>query len=196
MRTQIKTHIMKRIILFAVFLFQICISCAEHIKFMDMEVSGDAGKFKTSLIKKGFKYIKSFESSYEFMGKFANEYVRLTVLASPETKKVCKVIVYFSEKKTWVDLRNDYFEKKNLYKEKYPLDAEFEFFSSPYEEGDSYEMRAVKTDNCRYKSFFLALGGYITVEIEKTSNIKVIYEDRENTKIAQKELKQSALDDI
>lgn len=36
--------------------------------------------------------------------------------------------------------------------------------------------------------FFLAKGGHITVEIDKSARIKVVYEDRENIKIAQEEL--------
>lgn len=35
---------------------------------------------------------------------------------------------------------------------------------------------------------FLARGGHIVVQIDKTVRVKVIYEDRENIKIAQEEL--------
>ena len=40
------------------------------------------------------------------------------------------------------------------------------------------------------------MGGHITVEIDKEAKLKVVYEDRENIKIAQKELEQNAIDDI
>ena len=83
-----------------------------------------------------------------------------------------------------------------MYKSKYPLDRDYEFFSSPYEDGDGYEMRAVARDKCRYISFFLAMGGHITVEIDKTAQLKVVYEDRKNIKVAKQELDQNAIDDI
>ena len=83
-----------------------------------------------------------------------------------------------------------------MYKSKYPIDRDYEFFSSPYEDGDGYEMRAVAKDKCRYISFFFALGGHIAIEIDKTAQLKVVYEDRVNIKIAQQELEQNAIDDI
>lgn len=72
--------------------------------------------------------------------------------------------------------------------EEYPIDKDYEFFVSPYDDGDGYEMKAVAIDKCRYISFFLARGGHIVVQIDKTVRVKVIYEDRENIKIAQEEL--------
>ena len=43
---------------------------------------------------------------------------------------------------------------------------------------------------------FFAMGGHITVEIDKSSSVKVVYEDRKNIKIASQELDQKAIDDI
>jgi len=40
------------------------------------------------------------------------------------------------------------------------------------------------------------LGGHIAIEIDKTAQLKVVYEDRVNIKIAQQELEQNAIDDI
>lgn len=167
-----------------------------HIKFMGIEVSGDYESFKDSLLSKGFTYMSSFETLHKFYGKFANEIVTLNVLASPKTNTVCKVIVYFLEREDWQELKKDYFSKKEMYKSKYPLDRDYEFFSSPYEDSDGYEMRAVARDKCRYISFFLAMGGHITVEIDKTAQLKVVYEDRKNIKVAKQELDQNAIDDI
>lgn len=188
---------MKRIIFI---LTVICVvshmQAAGHIKFMGIEVSGDYESFKDSLLSKGFTYTSSFETSHKFYGKFANEIVTLNVLASPKSETVCKVIVYFPKREDWLELKKDYFTKKEMYKSKYPIDRDYEFFSSPYEDGDGYEMRAVAKDKCRYISFFLALGGHIAIEIDKTAQVKVVYEDRVNIKVAQQELEQNAIDDI
>ena len=40
------------------------------------------------------------------------------------------------------------------------------------------------------------MGGHITVEIDKTAQLKVVYEDRKNIKVAKQELDQNAIDDI
>lgn len=188
---------MRRIFLFFVFLlFAFTMQAAGHIRFMGIEVDGNYDSFKDSLETRGFKYMSSFETLYKYYGKFANEIVTLDVLVSPKTHTVCKVIVYFPQREDWSELKKDYFKKKEMFKSKYPLDRDFEFFSSPYEDGDGYEMRAVAINKCRYISFYLAMGGHITVEIDKEAKLKVVYEDRENIKIAQKELEQNAIDDI
>lgn len=189
--------LMNRIVFLIIFIFQLFHThSSEHIKFLGLNVSDDMEQFKDSLIKKDFIYVESFESSFKLLGKFANEIVTLTVLATPKSKTVCKVIVEFPIKRSWQDLKNDYFAKKNLYKLKYTLDKDFEFFSLPYEEGDGYELKAVMRNKCTYASFFLAIGGYITVKIDETPRIKVTYEDKQNLKIAQQELEESAIDDI
>lgn len=186
----------KFVIIFSLTLCITSVQATGHIKFMGIEVTGSYDNFKDSLKTKGFSYVSSFETLHKFYGKFANEIVTLNVLASPHTKTVFKVIVYFPIREEWRELKKDYFAKKEMYQTKYPIDKDYEFFSFPYEDGDGYEMRAVKQGKCRYVSFFLAVGGHISVEIDKTAQIKVVYEDRENIKVGQKELKQNAIDDI
>lgn len=168
----------------------------EHLQFLGLPIAGSYESFSKQLEDKGFVKFDEFESSYKFIGKFANEIVELTILASPRTKTVCKVIVYFPEKKSWTDLKEDYFKKKRLYRSKYLLTDDYEFFSSPYEDGDGYEFRAVKVDKCKYISFFKEIGGHISVEIDPKCRVKVTYEDDINIKIGQKELETNAFNDI
>lgn len=163
---------------------------------MGLPISGSAEFFIPRLEEKGFVKVDTFESSTKFIGKFANEIVNLTLLASPRTNTVCKVIVYFPKKNSWAELQSDYFKKKNLYRIKYLLTDDFEFFSSPYENGDGYEMRAVVNEKCNYHSFFKEEGGHIGVEICPLKCIKVTYEDDINIKIGQQELEYNAFDDI
>lgn len=84
----------------------------EHMMFMGLPLAGSAEYFIPRLEEKGFVKTDEFESTYNFIGKFANEIVRLTLLASPKTKTVCKVIVYFPEKESWSELKKDYFKKR------------------------------------------------------------------------------------
>lgn len=163
---------------------------------MNIEVNGKYEDFKDSLEAKGFRYLKSYKTCHTFYGIFANEIVTLEALASPKTNNMSKIIVYFPKKENWKNLKDDYFKKKELYSSKYPLNQEFEFFITPYEDGDGYEMRAVALEKCNYISFFLAVGGYITVEIHDKWQVRVTYEDRDNIRSAQEELDQQALEDI
>ncbi|MBR3022569.1 MAG: hypothetical protein IKH59_09430 [Bacteroidaceae bacterium] len=163
---------------------------------MGIEINGTYESFKDSLEARDFVYMSSYESLHRFYGRFANEIVTLNILASPKSQTVCKVIVFFPERENWNELKKDYFSKKKMYASKYPLDKDFEFFSSPYDEGDGYEMRAVTRNKCRFISFYLALGGHITVEIDESARIKIEYEDRANIKKAKEELEQNSIDDI
>lgn len=186
---------MKRLILLFILTFPVFNSFA-HIKFMGIEITGQYDVFKDSLETKGFLYESSFATSHTFSGIFANEFVTVEVLTTPKTKMVCKVIVYFSSKNTWEKLKTDYYAKKTLFKSKYLLDKDYEYFSYPYENGDGYEMRAVVQGKCNFISFFFAMGGHIWIEINKSAQVTVTYEDNENIKKAQKELENNALDDI
>ena len=81
-----------------------------------------------------------------------------------------------------------------MYKSKYLLTDDFEFFSSPFEDG--YELRAVGADKCSYASFFSEIGGHIGVQVSPDKCIKVTYEDDENIKIAKSEREFNAFEDI
>ena len=151
---------------------------------MGRTIDGSSELFISFLEERGFVKNNELESSDSFIGKFANEIVTLTLLTSPKTKTVCKVIVYFPEYQDWVDLKSDYFKKKRLYQSKYLLTDSFEFLSFPYDEGDGYEMRAVAQDKCKFVSFFKVSGGHIGVEICSKFCIKVTYEDDYNIKVA------------
>lgn len=188
---------MKRIILIFILLNHLALLYSSNsIRFMGIDINGDVDTFKKELINKNFIYSDSYKTAHKFIGKFVNETVELTVLASPITNIVCKVIVNFTQKSNWEDLKKDYFKKKYLYKLKYVLESEYEFFTSPYEDGDGYEMRAVHRDKCNYLSIFLVQGGGITLSISNSAQVKVTYENSENLKKAQLELEEISLDDI
>lgn len=167
-----------------------------HILFMGIPLNGTVEVFSLRLEEKGFTKVGEKEGSINYYGKFANELVKLTLVASPRTNTVCKIVIDFPEKESWSQLRNDYLEKKTLYNRKYLLTDEYEFFSSPYEEGDGYEMRAVVRDKCKFITFFSTEGGHIWVEICEKCCIRVTYEDTINIHVANEELQSNAYDDI
>lgn len=163
---------------------------------MGKQVTGTSDLFIKYLKEKGFTEISSFKTSYRLCGVFANEVVDLTVLATPTTNTVCKIIVYFSQKNNWEELKRDYFSKKILYSKKYVLTDSYSFFSDPYDEGDGYELIAVKNDKSHFISFFDAIGGTIGVEIESSCRVVVKYEDKQNMKLAEDELNYEIAKDI
>lgn len=102
-------------------------------------------------------------------------------------------LLYIFPKKTHGKVLNLITSEKEFIQRKYPLDKDFEFFSSPYDEGDGYEMRAVSLGKCNFASFYYATGGHIMIQIDEKQRIKITYEDRENIKISQSELDQKLL---
>lgn len=191
---------MKRYILLYFLLLSLASATAQtpekHLSFMGMQMVGTSDVFASRLKKKGFTQKKKIESITYFYGKFANEFVELELIASPITNTVCKIVVYFPFKKTWKSLKEDYLNKRKLYSLKYFRTDDFSFFSSPYDEGDGYELRAVQEGKCDYASFYEEEGGHLSLEISPKQKVKVSYEDDINMLIAKKELERKAYNDI
>lgn len=62
--------------------------------------------------------------------------------------------------------KSSYNRYKEILSNKYILSNEYMFFSSPYSEGDGYELSALYKDKCRFKSFFKdSLDNNISLEL-------------------------------
>ena len=176
--------------------FVLVCTAQNHLMFMGIPMTGSILDFSEKLKTKGF-IITSSEDNVVFMkGIFTDKDVNVGITSSPSTDEVCRIMVFFDTKDSWSSLKRDYNYLKNMYEQKYTLDKEFHFFINPYNEGDGYEMQAVKSDKCRYSSFFIADSGNIHIEISKLGRIVVVYEDSNNTKIEQKEKTTKILEDI
>jgi hypothetical protein len=102
------------------------------------------------------------------------------VCNTPITKKVWKIMVYLPEQNNWYDLKNTYEKFYDLFVKKYgePY-ASYNSFSTPYEEGDGYEMTAVAVEKCNYSAFW----NEVWMTVSKFKQIELNYENVTNSEI-------------
>lgn len=168
-----------------------------HMDFKGIPIDGPLNSFVQKLQGKGFIKDSNVGDDIVIMkGEFANEDTFLYILASSKTKTVWKVCVEFPKISTWSTLKMKYFEFKDLYTKKYGEPQSYEFFSSPYKEGDGYEMNAVNSEKCTHSSYFKIKEGYIAIDMAKKGAIEISYEDAQNNDLRKKEKENKILNDI
>ena len=193
---------MKKIIAIITLFLLTCyaVNAQEHLKFKGIPIDGDSKAFVQKLKEAGYVQDSSGDVVY-YKGTFAGlKDCSIMVKTTPKSNIVCSIMVLTDDVTSWYDLKGLYNKLKDSYSAKYELDASYDFFSSPYYEGDGYEIQAVKLDKCHYMSFFNASGGKIVVKISAVSSSKgyvvIIYEDTINTNLSDKEKEQTVFDDI
>lgn len=147
---------MKKVFLILIaIIIAIAANAQSHLQFMGIDIDGNCSSFVQKLSAKGFTLKENIETGGAIMhGTFTGKNVEVYILVTPISKQVMSVSVYYPKDNSWSSIKYDYFKLKNSFKQKYPLEKEFEFFSNPYYEGDGYEMQAVQNDKCHYVSFF------------------------------------------
>lgn len=187
---------MKKILLLLMIMPSMLAYAQHHLKFKGVEMNGTIIAFADSLKKKGFIVDNQDENTIWMKGTFVNEDVNIGILSTPKTHIVCRLMVFFNKKDDWYSLKSQYNKLKDNYEIKYEKDADYSFFSDPYYEGDGYEMTAVKSNKCRYTSFFKGEDGGINLEISKLACVVIVYEDFKNTQLEKIEKRNIAIDDI
>lgn len=168
-----------------------------HLEFRGVPIDGHINTFVSKMNKIGYSEVYRNESGAIMKGKFTNQDAELIIVATAKSKTVWKVAAHLDEDASWSKLKSDYFEYVNLYISKYGQPSNhFEFFSSPYYEGDGFELQALKNDKCHYATYFTTDNGTLSVSISSSGNLSLSYEDNINANLMTKEKQSSALDDI
>jgi len=189
---------MKRFLLtLCAILFSIAVFAQEHMTFKDVPMGCDLTTFVSKLKSQGFVQDLMQDNVAILKGDFAGK-SNCTILvgASERSKKVWKVVVNFPEKSSWYSLKNEYMSFKESYTKKYGKPKSYEFFSSPYDEGDGYELQAVRLEKCNYSSFYELGQGTIWLTIGSDENVEVHYEDKITSNIRKQEEQTSVSEDI
>lgn len=159
------------------------LNAQEHMMFMKTPIDGTISEFATKMRAKGFVQAEVGKNCIIMEGEFMGKDCVLGIHGTSRTKTVWKVLVVFTKDYTsWYSIKRDYTDIVDSYTEKYGIPSDtYHFFSSPYYEGDGYEIQALKMDKCTYRNFWLNLK-YGSIEISMTQNaqIKIGYEDRLN----------------
>lgn len=191
---------MKKLVL-AILICFVCfsINAQSHLTFKGLPILGDANEFALKLKDKGYTIVDSSDNFNFLTGTFAgHENVTIAVVGTPKTNTVYKVCVIFEkETDSFSKLETQYKSLLNSYIDKYGKpEKSYDFFMSPYYKGDGYELQAVKKDKCRYISFFSVENGHLIIEIAKTQNVMVTYEDLDGASLCSKEKELIINDDI
>ncbi len=178
----------------------------KHLTFRAVPIDGSLRAFTSQIEAKGFTlvYTPSDNSGAAFTGEFIGKEVTLLVITSPKTRTVWKVVVDFRDQRSWYSLKSDYRDLKNSLTLKYGIPTSYEYFRSPYEEGDGYEMTAIYAEKCVYVSYFDVkendkVVGTIALSIEKHDDqgyVSLRYEDAVNASMASSEKNATIYDEL
>lgn len=164
-------------------------------EFLGVKVDGKKDDAIAVFKSKGFipskiDYILK-SGNYNFAaldGTAGGKEVELSIHYTPISKLVWAFVIHLPEKTSWYSLKDDYQDFVSLFTEKYgEPDVKFDFFLSPYEEGDGYEMTAVEVEKCKYSAYW---GAKYSVSITRFKQVSLSYENELNAELNEKEKKQ------
>jgi hypothetical protein len=178
---------MKKGIMILLFTFLTIISFSQE--FIGIKVDGNINDVVEKFKGKGLKVSNrnSTPNVISMEGIVGNRNLELNIVCTPTTKIVWKFAVYLPKQTLWTSLESEYEEYLDLLTKKYgEPEKKYNFFSSPYEDGDGYEMTAVAVEKCTYAAFWPENLG-LFIEISKWKQVKINYENITNSAIARKE---------
>ena len=187
---------MKRILSLIAIVFVSCTMLfgQEHLKIKNIPIDGTVQSMYAKLKATGLKPMPDVPGALQ--GTFAGmDDCAFLIIGSDRTNTVYKVGVMTQFIDSWSSLKSMYLRLKEQYINKYNDCQSFEFFSSPYYEGDGYEMQALRMDKCTYASYFETPEGIISLEI-KDKCIFITYEDAINLEKAKAEFGENVINDI
>jgi len=159
-------------------------------EFLGIEVDGKRDEVIEKFKAKGFIVKNDKDNVVSMKGSVGNRNFDLNIVSTPKSKIVRKFAVYLPEQSTWNILLDEYTRYKMTLTDKYGKpESSFDFFSSPYQLGDGYEMTAVAADKSHYAAYWTLKGYALSIEISKWKQVRIAYENENNSKIAEKEQK-------
>ena len=111
------------------------------------------------------------------------------LVATPQSKTVCKVSLYFPKRKSWSILLDEYVQMKKQLILKYGApDLQMETFHHPYKLGDGFETTALQAEKCEYCSIWMnKINTNVIVEISEFLQIYLAFENKPNMELRAKE---------
>lgn len=190
---------MKTVLLSLVLTFfsTLVINAQEHIMFMGIPIDGNLQEFSSKLTTKGFEKKHETDNNIIFSGKFTGEDVTLAVLSTYKSHKVFQIMIFFNKETSWSNLKQQFNHYKDIYSQKYGAPSkESHYFIKPYYEGDGYEMQALSLDKCNYATLWNIENGDIAIMMGKDGSIVIVYSDKINETINDKEKNENDINDI
>jgi hypothetical protein len=173
-------------------IFSLFIALSVNAQVFDgVSVSGDLPTAIAKFKAKGYVFKKYLDNGAILNGKVGLRNAEVFIYVTPKSRIVYKFVIYLEEQTTWLNLKSDYDKYFEIFKQKYgEPDSEYSFFSSPYKQGDGYEMTAVTLEKATFSAFWLSRNNTsISINISKWSQVQLIYENDSNTDLKEKELR-------
>ena len=154
-------------------------------EFLGIKVGGNLNEVVAKFKLKGFKITSPHNLNPLLTGKAGVSNVEVIIFSSPISKSVYQFSVYLPKKDDWDEIKSEYEDYLRILTDKYgtPTDI-FNFFSSPYKEGEGDEMNAITMEKCNYSAYW----ENISLEISKYKQVKIVYQNNINFGIKEKEV--------
>jgi helix-turn-helix protein len=154
-------------------------------EFLGIKVGGNLNEVVAKFKLKGFKVTSPDNLSPLLVGKAGITQVELVISSTPITKTVYQFSVYLPKRNDWDEIKAEYQDYLKTLTDKYgsPNDT-FNFFISPYKEGEGDEMNAITMEKCRY----VALWENIILEISKYKQVEIDYQNKNNFEVRDREI--------
>lgn len=157
----------------------------KHLSFRGIEIEGSASIMCEKLKRLGYHSEEKTEFGCVLEGDFAGiSNCDIVIIESEYIGEVRKINVFTPKYNQWYSLKEEYFKFKQMYIRKYGDGynvKSYEFFSSPYDEGDGDEMTALYHDKCTFSTYIDLAEGIIFIGIMSNGRICFGYEDCINT---------------
>jgi len=169
---------MKKLLL-AICLFASVTSRSQEV--MGIKVDGLRSEVIEKFKAKGFKIVGTPDlKGLTMEGVVSGQKYEVIIVNTPTSKKVWKIAVYLPKQTNWYDLKNTYEKFYNTLVQKYgEPKSSYTGFSSPYYEGDGYEITGVGADKCNYSAFW----DIVYIEISKYKQVCIAYENAVNSEL-------------
>lgn len=165
---------------------------------------GTTASYVNALVKqKGFKVIQAETKTvkgYLLKGKILGYDCEVIVIGTPKTSQVCKVIAFTSPTNNFTTLTNTFDNIYGLLESKYGKSDDdcVDFFQSPYERHDGYEITAIQVGK------YVRMCGFadkepnlsVFVAIEEEPQVKIIWENKQNMALVEKERTDNAKNEL
>jgi len=149
---------MKYAVLLLAFSFSFQIESSIAQKFNGVECGKPLNQTVAAFLAKGFVKEQSDPKkphTVNLVGDINGVKHDVHLVASKKTKIVWKFAVWLPASYSWSSSKSEFLKYKEIFIKKYgEPKSDYNFFSSPYEEGDGYEMQALNKDKCTYSCYF------------------------------------------
>ncbi len=158
-----------------------------HLRFDNIQIQGSITEFSKLLISKGYFLVKKELNYMQLVGNYDNQPVKLYLYPTAKTQQIWKVVVLFKSIDNFEKIKNNYQSVKSDMELKYGKGKETIVFLQPYKQYKSNEKEAMMADKLRYFTFWKNSSGNVLLEIRKSLELMISFEDATNLKLKQSE---------